>query len=158
MPAIDEADDLGAPVPVSARVYLCVHGVLDCVEVVGLVDEGLVVDAADVWVERAQQDGYIWSHGVDCTLAKIIESGEVCGWDVDGEGVELHLFVAALHDVGPTLGSVVEPVGLKEGGSIWDLADDEQDVDAECMIVQNKIFECAPTDVACLAAAWITEA
>src|SRR5450759_921715 len=57
VPAIDQANDLGTPCPVSPRVHRCVHSSLHGVEIAHLLDEGSIVNAADMRVIRPDNDG-----------------------------------------------------------------------------------------------------
>jgi hypothetical protein len=77
---------------------------------------------------------------MDSLLAEIIKSGKICGGDIGRKDVPLHLFIAALDRISPSLSSIIEPARLKERRAILWLANKEQYVDAKQVIVQDGVF------------------
>src|SRR5579875_2164771 len=57
MPAIDQAQRLRMPVPVPSRMHLRIHGPLHRIQISDLVEQRLIIDAADMRIERAEQHG-----------------------------------------------------------------------------------------------------
>ena len=79
---------------------------------------------------------------MDSTGAQVIESGEVGGVDVGSEAVLFHFFVAALDCVGVALGDIGELLLSEEARARrCSLADDEEDVQTQVMVVSHSCFE-----------------
>src|SRR5438045_1044883 len=93
-----------------------------------------------------------------CMFAQIIEAGKILRWNVQEghRGILLHLFIATLHCIRPTLSSIFERDRIIETRVIWSLADSEQNTNALLMIaldcfLQHASLEITPTT------AWITQ-
>src|SRR5690348_5114424 len=105
-----------------------IHGVLHLIEVGNLVNQGLVVDATNMRIERAKQDRDVRAHRVHSTLTKVIELRKALRWDIDSRrGSILHLFITTLYRVGTSLSRIIKRCRIKELGTTCSLADDEED-------------------------------
>src|SRR5947209_6292596 len=96
------------PVPMTLRMYYCVHRLLHLIEVAHLIEQGLMIDTSYMWIERTKQDWYFWTYSMHSVLAEIIKPGEVLRRNIqEGDtGVLLHLFVTTLDCIRQTLSSI----------------------------------------------------
>ncbi len=115
VPAIDQTHDLRTPCPMASRMHLGIHRVLYSVEIVHLVVQRLVIDTADVGIERAKQNRDVRKQRMNGTLAEIKEPREEQRCDIDGSSSRLHLLIAALYCIGPALCYIIERLWIKEG-------------------------------------------
>src|SRR6266568_3122583 len=76
VPAIDQSNNLRTPCPVPPRAHRCVHSGLHGVEIAHFLDEGSIVNAADMRVIRPDDDGDFRTHRAHCLLAQVIELRE----------------------------------------------------------------------------------
>src|SRR5438552_15246178 len=51
MPAINQSYCLCTPIPVTPRMYYCVHGLLHLIEVMHLVEQWLLIHSSNMWIE-----------------------------------------------------------------------------------------------------------
>src|SRR5947209_7992954 len=64
MPAINQSQCLRMPIPVTPRMYYCVHGLLHLVEVMHLIEQWLMIHSSNMWIERTEQDRNLWSYSM----------------------------------------------------------------------------------------------
>src|ERR1700736_3900613 len=81
--------------------------------------------------------------------AEVIESGEVGGGDVAGEAILFHFFVATLDCIGVALSDIDELLLSEEARARrYSLADDEEDVQTQVMVVFHGCFEVVAAKIA----------
>src|SRR6266700_160177 len=109
MPAIDKPHGLGTPAPVATWTDLGIHSSLYSIEITHLLEQRLVINAAHVGVQRAQQHGNARARGMYRALAEIKEAGKIQWGQVGRVGIVLHLLVATRHRVCTRLRDIIEP-------------------------------------------------
>src|SRR2546421_6817421 len=114
MPAIDQAEYLRTPFPVSAGMDRSVHGILHGVKIAHLLEQGIVVNASYLGIKRPKNNRYFGTYSVHSLLAQVIESGKDRWRDIPGGRTRFHLLVATLDGIGCALGGIIEDTCIKE--------------------------------------------
>src|SRR2546421_8823966 len=81
------------------------------------------------------------------TLTEIEEFSKDSWIDIHVVRAILHLFVATLNGISPTLGSIVENTGVVEPRIRCPLTDGEQDTHTHCMIILHDTFQGSSTHI-----------
>ena len=141
MPAIDQPDNLGAPVPVPTWMNRSIHIVLHGIEVICLCYQGIIVLPSYMRIIRANDDRNFRTHGMHGLLAKIIEFSEDRWWYITIKWALLHLLISALYCVGTSLSSIIHPTRVIESRIGCPLTKREHNTHALTMILGNRFFQ-----------------
>ena len=91
-----------------------IHSFLHGVKIVHLANQRVIIDAADMGIERPQNNRDAGSHGMHRLLTQIKEFRKDSGGNITIERTRLHLLIAALHGIGCSLGSIAHDSSIKE--------------------------------------------
>src|SRR5947207_3554630 len=141
MPAIDQPDNLGEPVPVPTWMNRSIHIVLHGIEVICLCYQGINVMPSYMRIIRANDDRNSRTHSMHGLLAKIVEFREDCWWYITIIWSLLHLLITALYCVGTSLGSIVHPTGVIESRIGCPLTKREHNPHTLTLISCNRFFQ-----------------